>query len=140
MNPEPDQLPVAADFCDPRSRDLAERYAVKMFLGKTPDQAGELFRQDFLSRQEDLSSMRVPAFQFYVLPAIKYLLSEDSLGDADAASSFSYLLESRLDSDPEPLNPIAPVVADAIHKILANFDRFDALQISTATSPVATKR
>jgi beta-phosphoglucomutase len=89
-------LPVEADFADPRSQDLDERCTVRMFLGKTPEKAEAMFREHFLYHQEHLTYMRAPAFRFYVIPAIKYLLSEDANGDSDAASTFCYVLESRL--------------------------------------------
>lgn len=60
-----------------------------------------------------------------MLPAIKYLLSDDATGDADAASCFCYVLEDRLKCDPDALGPIASVVQYAITKILSDFDRFD---------------
>jgi hypothetical protein len=119
------QLPTEIDFLDPRSRDLDERHAVKVFLGKTPDEAEAMFRENFLFYQEDLTYMRAPAFRFYVVPAIKYLLSADANGDSDAASTFCDVLESRLKYDPGALEPIVPVVLDAIEKILVGFDRFD---------------
>lgn len=125
MKPAQSQLPVEADFLDPRSQDLDERHAVKMFLGKTPAQAEAMFRQCFLVYQEDLTYMRAPAFRFYVLPAIKYVLSKDADGDSDAASTFCHVLESRLKDDPEALDPIAAIVLDAIQKILGDFERFD---------------
>lgn len=125
MQPGQSRLPAEADFLDPRSQDPDERHAVKMFLGKTPEQAEAMFRQNFLSYQEDLTYMRAPAFRFYVVPAIKYLLSEDANGDSDAASTFCYVLESRLADDPEALTPIAPIVLDAVRKIIRDFDRFD---------------
>ena len=95
-----------------------------MFLGKSPDQAEAMFRQNFLSYQEDLTYMRARAFRFYVLPAIRYLLSEGANGDSDAASTFCYVLESRLQHDADALIPIAPIVLDAIERILSSFDRF----------------
>ena len=125
MQPGQSQLPAEADFLDPRSQDLDERHALKMFLGKTPEQAAAMFRQNSLFYQEDLTYMRAPAFRFYVLPAINYLLSEDANGDSDAASTFCSVLESRLKHDPDALKPIVPIVLDAIEEILAGFDRFE---------------
>lgn len=125
MQPGQTPLPAESDFLDPRSQDLDERHAVKTFLGKTPEEAEAMFRQNFLFYQEDLTYMRAPAFRFYVLPAIKYLLSEHASDDSDAASTFCYVLESRLKDDPDALTPVAPVVLDAIEKILANFGRFN---------------
>ena len=95
-----------------------------MFLGKTAEQAEAMFRRSFIFYQEDLMHMRAPAFQFYVRPAIKYLLSTDASGDPDAVNSFCYVLESRLKYDPAALKPIANIMRDAIEKILARFERF----------------
>src|SRR4051812_31482907 len=101
--------PAEIDFRDPSSQHLDERHAVEMFLGKTPEQAEAMFRENFLYYQEDLTYMRAPAFRFYLLPAIKYLLSNDASGNADAASTFSYVLEARLENDPDALVPVAPL-------------------------------
>ena len=125
MKPAPHTLPIEADFLDPRSQDPDERYALRMFLGKTAEQAEAMFRRDFLGCQEDLTHMGAVAFRFYLRPAIAYLLSGDASGDADAASSFCGLLKLRLAHDPESLLPVAPIVLDAIDKILDRFDRFE---------------
>jgi hypothetical protein len=125
MQSEGRPLPVESDFIDPGSQDLDERHAMKTFLGKTPDEARALFRENFLFYQEELSYMRNPAFRFYVLPAIQYLLSDQSAGDSDAASTFCCLLETRLKDAPDALTPIKPIVLDAIDNILRDFDRFD---------------
>lgn len=98
MKPKQSQLPTEEDFLDPRSQDLDERHSITMFLGKTQEEAETMFRQNFLFYQEDLTCMRAPAFRFYVIPAIKYLLSKEANGDSDAASTFCYVLESRLDA------------------------------------------
>jgi hypothetical protein len=120
-----DRLPVKSDFLNWWSCDLDERYAVKKFLGKTPEEAEEMFRRDFLSCQEDLGAMKATAFRFYLLPAIRYLLSESASGDSDAASTFCFMLEQRLKLDPESLAPVVPIVHDTIRQILDRFELFD---------------
>ena len=125
MQQNEDAIPVEIDFIDPRSMDLDERHAVKMFLGKTFEQAEAMFKENFLFYQEDLSCMRAKAFRFYVLPAIRYLLSDAANGDSDAVSTFCYVLESRLKNDPEAIKPIIPIVIDAINQFLDRFGRYD---------------
>jgi hypothetical protein len=120
-----DQLPIKSDFLNWWSRDLDEQYAVKKFLGKTPDEAEEMFRRDFLSCQEDLGAMKATAIRFYLLPAIRYLLSESATGDSDAASTFCFMLEQRLKLDPDSLAPVVSIVLDTIRQILEHFARFD---------------
>ena len=125
MNLEEHQLPAESDFLDSRSRDLDERHAVKMFLGKTPEQAEEMFRHNFFFCYEDLLHMQATAFRFYVIPAIRYLTGDAASGDSDAVSTFCYVLEDRLKNDPEALKPIVPILLNAIQKILNGFARYD---------------
>jgi negative regulator of replication initiation len=108
MHPGESPLPTETDFVDPRSQDLDERHAVKMFLGKTPEQAEEMFRENFLFYQEDLTYMKAVAFRFYVVPAIRYLLSDAADGDSDAVNRFYSVLSSRLKHDPDALTRSCP--------------------------------
>jgi hypothetical protein len=124
MHAETDQLPIESDFIDSQSRDLDERHAVKMFLGKTRARAEEMFRQNFLFYQEDLTYMRPAAFRFYLIPAMQYLLSDAAAGDSDAASTFCHMLEHRLRTEPETLKQMKDVVLDAIRRILDSFARY----------------
>jgi len=103
---------------------LDERSAVKHFLGKDLEQAQALFRVDLLWFWEDLMWMGPIAFRFYVAAAIKYLLSEDAVNDAYAASSFCSLIEFRLDHQPAEVVPIGPVIREGIIGILKDFDRY----------------
>lgn len=121
---DPEPLPVEADFLDPRSRDLDERHAVSMFLGKTLAEAEAMFSEHFSFYQEDLTYMRGPAFRYYVRAAMRHLLSDQADGDADAANTFCGVLELRLRFEPEALTPIAPLVSETIAAMLARFDRY----------------
>ncbi|HEY2586868.1 MAG TPA: hypothetical protein VGI81_14075 [Tepidisphaeraceae bacterium] len=125
MSERPIELPAETDFLDPRSQDLDERHAMRMFLGKTPEQAEAMFQQNFLFYQEDLLYMRSAAFRFYVVPALRYLLTDAADGDADAGSTFCSVLEDRAAKEPDALRPLAPLLAEGIAQILARFDRFD---------------
>lgn len=118
------QLPVEADFIDPESEDLDERYALKVFIGKTPEQAEILFQQNFLFYQEELEYMKANAFRFYLLPALAYIRSATADNDSDAVSTLSSRLESRL-ADISSVSTLALTAADTIRQILSSFDRFD---------------
>lgn len=114
----------------PTERDISvfdspdEVHAVKVFLGKDLDQAEALFRENFLYYQEDLLFMGPKAFRFYVTAAINYLLSEHSSGDSDAASTFCYLIEHRLEHEPGEIAPVSMLIRDGIDLMLKDFDRF----------------
>jgi hypothetical protein len=120
-------IPVESDFIYPGWDGLDERSAMRTFLGKTSAEAEEMFRSNFLRHQEDLTYMGAAAFRFYVLPTIRYLLSDAATGDAEAASTFPRMIDSRLCSDEEALLPVLPAILDAIRQMLADFDRYGCL-------------
>jgi hypothetical protein len=104
---------------------LDELDAVEHFLGKDLEQAQSLFRENFLRYQEDLMFMGPKAFQFYVLAAIKYLLSSESNGDSDAVSSFCSLIDHGLNYEPAKITAVAPIIREGILGILENFERYE---------------
>ena len=124
MTSDESSLPTEQDFLAPRSRNLDERHALKVFGGKTPEQAEAMFRRNFSFYQEDLTYMRGPAFRFYMVPAMRYLTSDAAVGDPDAASTFCSLLELRLGDDPAALVPIAPLVIATVERVLRHFDQY----------------
>ncbi|MFM7315484.1 MAG: hypothetical protein ACKO5E_00925, partial [bacterium] len=67
---------------------LDERCAVKNFVGKSQQEAELMFRENFLTYQEDLMWMGPVAFAYYLVPAMNYLKSIHSNGDSDAVSCF----------------------------------------------------
>lgn len=103
---------------------LDERHAVEVFLGKDLEQAEALFRENFLYHQEDLMFMGPKAFAFYVLAAIRYLLSPESSGDTDAANTFCGLVEFRLAHEPDAIATVEPLIREGILGMLGDFDRY----------------
>lgn len=103
---------------------LDERWAVKNFSGKSLDEAEALFRENFLHYQEALMWMGPVAFAFYAKAAMQYLLSAQSTGDSDAASSFGVLIQFRLDHEPESLTPIRIELCEFIRNLLPEICRF----------------
>jgi hypothetical protein len=108
---------------------LDELHAVKNFLGKTLEQAQALFCENFLCYQEDLLFMGPKAFRFYVVAAINYLLSEEANDDPDAASSFCFLIEHRLEYEPTEIIPVGSIIREGILGILNDFDRYGCCEI-----------
>lgn len=111
---------------------LDEQSAVKRFYGRSLEEAEQLFCDNFLSCQEDLFAMGPRAFNFYVLAAVRYLLSPDSNGDSDAISSFCSGLHLRAENVACPLEvdvhtgrDTPAEVRSAIAAILGDFERFD---------------
>jgi hypothetical protein len=75
---------------------------------------------------KDVLNMPRPAFQAYVLAQAQYLLSEHSVGDARAASSFLRLLAARAERDPGSVAPVYEKLVPAIGFVAASQPRFDA--------------
>jgi hypothetical protein len=122
MKPNP-LLPTEADINVYDTLD--EQYAVRNFLGKTHEQALELFRDNALHYQEDLTVMGAVGFCFYVDAFIAYLKGEESADDSDAASCFCFMVEQRLRIDSKTeLRPSAPKLIDAITYLLEHFEKF----------------
>lgn len=119
---EPSGLPTLADINVHDSLD--ERWAVGNFLGKTLEQAEELFRESAMTCQEDLQHMGPVAFRFYVPAFVTYLRSAASSGDSYAVNAFASLVRNRWESEPEELKPVRELLADTCRTVLAEFDRF----------------
>jgi hypothetical protein len=115
-------IPTASDINVFDSLD--EQSAVDHFLGKDLSQAEALFRENFIYYQEDLMWMGPRAFCYYVQAAIAYLVSPASDGDSHAASSFSTVVEFRVDHDRNLIEPAVPRLRDAIRTLMTNFSRF----------------
>lgn len=93
-------------------------------LGKTLEQAEELFWDNALLYQEDLMFMGPVAFRFYVPAYVNYLRSEASSGDPDAVNCFVSLVRHRWEFEPDELKPGRELLLDACRSVLAEWDRF----------------
>jgi len=99
-----------------------------MFLGKNLEEAEILFREDGLSRQEDLMWMGPVGFVFYFPAALRYLKSSISAGDSDLASSMTGLLEWRLLGEYEDYEQIISARNEMIEfcsHLMENYDFYD---------------
>lgn len=103
---------------------LDERWAVGNFLGKTLEQAEELFRESAITYQEDLQHMGPVAFRFYIPAFVNYLRSTASSGDSYAVNAFVSLVRNRWEHEPDELKPVRETLVDACRAILAEWDRF----------------
>lgn len=107
---------------------LDGEYAVKMFLGRTLNEAEKLFQENGLCRQEDLMWMGPVGFVFYFPAALRYLKSSESSGDSDFASSMVSLLEFRVIGKYEDYDKISLAGAEIIdfcHHLMENLDSYD---------------
>ena len=117
-------LPTAAEI-NPIPEDLDGQSANRNFLGKSLEEAEELFRSNSLHYQEDLMWMGPVAFRFYVHAAINYIQSEEAAGDSDIINCFAGILEFRLEYEAQELVPIARQLALMCGRIVQLYERFE---------------
>jgi hypothetical protein len=77
-------------------------------------------------RVDELLDMPQPAFEGYVFRLSEFLLSEESMGDRDAASSFLHVLAARERSRPGSVAGIYERLLPAIGYVAGSQLRFDA--------------
>jgi len=127
--PTPPTLPAARDLNEFDSPD--ERVAAKHILGKSPDQAGALFRDNAPYFTEDLMWMGAGGFQFYVEAALR-AMERDAFGDGTALDSFAAVIEFRLGNGGAELVPLAPRLAGFCKSVLSRSGHRDASPGDTA--------
>ena len=111
---------------------LDGEYAVKMFLGKTLEEAEMLFRENGLARQEDLMYMGPVAFVFYFRAALNYLKSPMSADDADFASAMTRLLEWRVLGEYEDYTRIRGAHHEMLEFCTHLLDNYDSYDLNTS--------
>jgi len=80
----------------------------------------------FQVRVDDLLNMPQAAFEGFVFRLSAFLLSEKSMGDGDAASSFLHVLDTRERSHPGSVAGIYERLLPAIGYVAGSQLRFDA--------------
>lgn len=118
-------LPGPGDF-DPTGGFLDAEFAMAIFLGKSLEEAEELFRENFLARQEDLMFMGTAAFCFYVQSAIRYILGETSRGDDTVLVGFPGAVTFQLENGTGAIEDRSLLghLGDATEYVLSHWDKF----------------
>lgn len=101
---------------------LDEIIARDNFLGKTLDEAEQLFRENSLAYQEDLMWMGPRAFAYYLRAVIDYLRSPHSAGDDDLISCLHMIILFRRDEEDFAL--ALEQVRELVDYVLSDFDKF----------------
>lgn len=117
-------LPTKEEI-NPIPDDLDGQTAVDDFLGKSLEEAEEMFRENSGHSWESLCYIGPVAFRFYVPAAIKYLHDELSNTNPPTVSWFIYVIESWLDYHPHELKPVASALSRLFEQYLAQYLRFD---------------
>ncbi len=108
------------------ARDLDASYAHKLFFGKSQDEFAELYSRDPIERAGELEFVSDPVFSYYAAAATKYLLSERSRGDPDAANAFLSLLEARLRDRPNSAQALINELQEELEAIASRQSFYEA--------------
>ena len=110
--------------------DLDGRAALEAFLGKSLAEAEAMFREEPLSKLEDLAWMGSRAFDFYAPAAIRAVIDDPDGIDLDSVRALLTAIESRLGPDNghgPPPDSIRLLVSSTFRDLA---ERFDSLEPS----------
>jgi hypothetical protein len=102
---------------------LDERTALDHFLGKSIEQAEQLFIENSMLYQEDLMWMGPKAFYFYLDSVLRYLQNPLSNGDDDFVVALVSTFEFRRDE--EMLDITETKVQTIVGYLLSNYSKFE---------------
>jgi hypothetical protein len=124
-------LPTEDELVDRNAIDAP--YVCGWFLGKSADEAYEMFRSDSDGAGRDFwpngfeafAFLSVRGLEYYLPPAIRYVQSSDSLGNGDFVRGLLSSVSTHLSSEPIrrnwsaqlPPNPLQPETVDSIRKL-----------------------
>ncbi len=116
-------MPTATDICPFGTLD--ELSAKKNFLGKTREQAAELFFEHPTYYGEDLMWMGDAAFCYYLPAVLPYIESEESQGDSEFICALISALEFRQEDSPQALRACREPLLHLLHYMNAHWEKFD---------------
>lgn len=113
---------------NPIPEDLDGQWAEKKFFDKSFHEAEFMFREDAISRAQDLIWMGPVGFMYYFDAALNFLKSEFSVEESDFINVMTDNLESRLFSkynDFDQIKDGVPKYIDFCEYALKYFEKFD---------------
>ena len=118
-------VPTAKDISPTEGQDLDEKCALEHFLGKTQDEAKELFFEDAVYYECDFKWMGANAFTYYFPTIEPYLNSKDSENDADVLNALLGTIGSRLLDEPEAISRCRKAILTILRYCLKNYSKFE---------------
>ena len=122
------KIPNKQDWCV-NDLDYDGQYAFKKFYGKTASQAKAMYREEVVSRVEDLQSMPSIPFQYYFISFLEFI-SEGDFGyfkpnKAIAAQGLLFLVVDKIKNKPNEINQIWDRVEPLVNQIMAAPEKYD---------------
>lgn len=119
-----EKLPTLLDISPSNCLDLDERCAVENFLGRTLNEAEELFGDKPHYYTEDLLWMGDVGFVFYFPAFYNFLKSDKANGDCDVLNNIITIIESRAENFADSIRPIKGTVLSCVDYCLTDFAKF----------------
>ncbi|HEY3965534.1 MAG TPA: hypothetical protein VGM05_13340 [Planctomycetaceae bacterium] len=142
MEGVPTELELVGD-----SHHIETSYVLGFFLGKTADEAYDMYRSDDFvpGGLEAFSYLSVRGLEYYLPPAIRYIESIDSSGNNEFVSGLLSALSDQMFHEPIrkcwspriPPNPLPPHIVDSIRR-LAEYVRLNLKKFEMKESEIAT--
>jgi hypothetical protein len=117
-------IPSARDI-NPVPEDLDRQYAERHFLGRTLEEAVDLFRERFEVYEEDLLHMGIVAFKYYVPAAIEFANSVPVRHDCTVAQALLAVLNHRCHYEREELSDLRGLFHDYCLGVLRRIAEMD---------------
>jgi hypothetical protein len=117
--------PPGADHWQGYKSDLDVKHAHKLLFGKSITEVQQYFA-DSIGRANELLYMPRRAFQYYVFAFAEFVVSDRAVSNADSASPFLKLLQSREQRDPGSVTEIYKDLAPHVDHVASNQDIYDA--------------
>lgn len=119
------KIPTFEDISPTKGLDLDENYAVENFLGKSVEQAQELFTENDIHYAEDLMCMGENAFTFYFPAFANHLKSNDpNLSDASLQSLVG-IVKHRVEYERNSIKTSKSFVVETLKYCIKNYSSFD---------------
>lgn len=118
-------IPIESDWRS-ESWDIDVDAAYEHFIGKSKEEAMQLFQKDAAHYQEDLLYTPTACFPYYLDACMTYLRSRAAEGDADGAAGFISLITERARENPDEVRDLWSEISPTLRHIAVNQEHFGA--------------
>ncbi len=119
------KIPTLKDFSSDKVLTLDEKEAVDHFLGKTLDEAKQLFIENDLYYAGDFMWMGKKAFQYYFPACIDYFMSKDPNTSSDILNHFVSLIKFKIEYEIETIKLCKSMLLNVLEYCEHNYSKFD---------------
>lgn len=116
-------IPLLKDFTSQDIMYPDEKYAIEHFLGKTFDEAKQLFIENDLYYADDLTWMGQKAFQYY-LPAFTDYLISDRDASSDTLNHFISIIKFKIEHEIESILLCRTELLNTLECCLNNYSKY----------------